>query len=287
MVPDRERVLAVVARTAQSAETDPQDVTRNANAGRRLVTDGGEEEEAENADDEEGDESDEEQNEGKEGGEDEESEDGESEDGESEDGESEEESAEEDESEGDEEAEGDEDGPAEANQGEIKSVGETADESTTVLFLDLKGLDLDLLGLEVKLHRVVLDVFATEGEGNLLGNLLSAVSGLVDPGGLSDMLPGGGALGGLLGGGDEEEGDGGGLLGGLLGGGEESEEGEEDEEGEESAGGPLSSVVGGARDSVGDALSSIPVTELLVEVIAGVIKQLLEPDEEEASGEEA
>jgi hypothetical protein len=49
-----------------------------------------------------------------------------------------------------------------------------------VLFLDIDGIHLDLLGLVVDLDPVVLDVFAEPGPGNLLGNLLCAVTGLLD-----------------------------------------------------------------------------------------------------------
>jgi hypothetical protein len=41
-------------------------------------------------------------------------------------------------------------------------------------------------------HPVVLDITAEQGPGNLLGNLLCAVAGLLDP------PTGGGGLGGLL-----------------------------------------------------------------------------------------
>ena len=173
-------------------------------------------------------------------------------------------------------------------QSDIESEGAESDESTTVLFLDIYGLDLDLLGLEVQLHQVVLDVFATEGDGNLLGNLLSSVAGLTDPGGLSNLIPDGisdilpeGGLSGML----PEDGllpeDGiGSMLG--FGGEQEGEEGEEGEEGDESEG-FISSKVSSIRESI----PSLPVKQLLIEVIAGVIKQLLESPEEDASGEEA
>jgi hypothetical protein len=54
--------------------------------------------------------------------------------------------------------------------------------STTcdILHLVLGPLDLDLLGLQVHLNRVVLDIVAASGAGNLLGNLLCAVAGLLD-----------------------------------------------------------------------------------------------------------
>jgi hypothetical protein len=49
-----------------------------------------------------------------------------------------------------------------------------------ILHLELGPLDLDLLGLVVHLNRVVLDINAVSGPGNLLGNLLCAVVGLLD-----------------------------------------------------------------------------------------------------------
>jgi hypothetical protein len=60
-----------------------------------------------------------------------------------------------------------------------------------ILNLDLGPLNLDLLGLVVDLSPVSLDVTAIPGAGNLLGNLLCAVAGLLDQG------PAGG-LGGIL-----------------------------------------------------------------------------------------
>jgi hypothetical protein len=65
-----------------------------------------------------------------------------------------------------------------------------------ILNLDLGPLDLDLLGLVVDLSPVSLDVTLLPGPGKLLGNLLCAVTGLLD----------GGATGGL-----------GGILNDLLG----------------------------------------------------------------------
>ena len=58
-----------------------------------------------------------------------------------------------------------------------------------ILHLDLAPLALDLLGLQVDLSEVVLDIGAQPGAGNLLGNLLCAVTGLLDsPGGLARLL---------------------------------------------------------------------------------------------------
>ena len=52
-----------------------------------------------------------------------------------------------------------------------------------ILHLELGPLDLDLLGLVVHLDRVVLDITAQSGPGNLLGNLLCAVANLLNNGG--------------------------------------------------------------------------------------------------------
>jgi hypothetical protein len=52
-----------------------------------------------------------------------------------------------------------------------------------ILSLVLGPLNLDLLGLQVRLNQVVLDIEAEPGPGNLLGNLLCAVAGLLDQGG--------------------------------------------------------------------------------------------------------
>ena len=56
-----------------------------------------------------------------------------------------------------------------------------------VLKLVLGPLDLDLLGLQVHLDKVVLNIVAQSGAGKLLGNLLCAVAGLLD-GGLNGLL---------------------------------------------------------------------------------------------------
>lgn len=52
--------------------------------------------------------------------------------------------------------------------------------SCQILHLDLGPLDLNLLGLQVHLNEVVLDITAQQGSGNLLGNLLCAVAHLLD-----------------------------------------------------------------------------------------------------------
>lgn len=52
--------------------------------------------------------------------------------------------------------------------------------SCQILDLDLGPIHLDLLGLVVDLNAIHLDVTAVPGAGNLLGNLLCAVAGLLD-----------------------------------------------------------------------------------------------------------
>lgn len=62
-----------------------------------------------------------------------------------------------------------------------------------ILHLNLGPLDLNLLGLQVHLNQVVLDITAQQAPGNLLGNLLCAVTHLLDNTGGA-----GGGLGGVV-----------------------------------------------------------------------------------------
>jgi hypothetical protein len=57
-----------------------------------------------------------------------------------------------------------------------------------ILFLDLGPLHLDILGLTIDLSRITLDINAVPGPGNLLGNLLCALVGLLDNIGLGGTL---------------------------------------------------------------------------------------------------
>jgi len=59
--------------------------------------------------------------------------------------------------------------------------------SCDILNLVLGPLDLNVLGLEVHLNQVVLDIVAQSGAGNLLGNLLCAVAGLLDGSGINGL----------------------------------------------------------------------------------------------------
>jgi hypothetical protein len=69
--------------------------------------------------------------------------------------------------------------PAPAPAGDI-SIQQIGPDACGILFLDLGPLFLDLLGLQVDLSQVILQIAAQRGAGNLLGNLLCAVLGLLD-----------------------------------------------------------------------------------------------------------
>ncbi len=61
--------------------------------------------------------------------------------------------------------------------------------SCQILSLTLGPLHLDLLGLVVDLNQINLNITAVPGAGNLLGNLLCSVAGLLDnPSGLANLL---------------------------------------------------------------------------------------------------
>lgn len=64
---------------------------------------------------------------------------------------------------------------------------EVAARTCSVLHLTLGPLDLNLLGLTVHLNRIVLNIDAQPGSGNLLGNLLCSVAGLLDGGPLGQL----------------------------------------------------------------------------------------------------
>ncbi len=55
--------------------------------------------------------------------------------------------------------------------------------SCSILNLVLGPIHLDLLGLVVDTNQIVVGISAVPGAGNLLGNLLCAVAGLLDSGG--------------------------------------------------------------------------------------------------------
>ena len=60
--------------------------------------------------------------------------------------------------------------------------------SCPILHLVIGPINLDLLGLQITTNQIVLDITAQSGPGNLLGNLLCAVAGLLDGTGLGPQL---------------------------------------------------------------------------------------------------
>jgi hypothetical protein len=61
--------------------------------------------------------------------------------------------------------------------------------SCGILLLDLGPLHLDLLGLVVDLNEVILSITGQTGAGNLLGNLLCALTGILDiPGAIAGII---------------------------------------------------------------------------------------------------
>ncbi len=60
--------------------------------------------------------------------------------------------------------------------------------SCDILNLVLGPLHLDLLGLVIDLNQVILNITGQTGAGNLLGNLLCAITGLLNQGALGQQL---------------------------------------------------------------------------------------------------
>jgi hypothetical protein len=74
-------------------------------------------------------------------------------------------------------------GAQDVSQSGVAMPAAVAQASCEILDLVLGPLDLNLLGLQVHLDTVHLNITAVPGAGNLLGNLLCAVAGLLDGGG--------------------------------------------------------------------------------------------------------
>jgi hypothetical protein len=72
---------------------------------------------------------------------------------------------------------------AEATDGPLHGPAVFAQPACDILNLVLGPLDLNLLGLRIQLNQVHLDITAVPGAGNLLGNLLCSVAGLLDTSG--------------------------------------------------------------------------------------------------------
>ena len=175
----------------------------------------------------------------------------------------------------DDEDEEDEDEEDEEEEDEEDEEEEEDEERCPVLFLNLDGLFLDLLGLEVDLDTVTLDISAVPGPNNLLGNLLCAVTGLLDDGldlggllGIDDLL----GDNGLLGGGDDEEGEGVGLPG--------LPEFPELNLGERIRS-FASAIAERLRNFLGSVVEELPLEELLTQFIQALVSQLLDGGDED------
>jgi hypothetical protein len=59
-------------------------------------------------------------------------------------------------------------------------IGQVTAQPCQILHLEIGPIDLNLLGLVVHTNRIVIDITAVPGAGNLLGNLLCAVAHLLD-----------------------------------------------------------------------------------------------------------
>ena len=71
---------------------------------------------------------------------------------------------------------------------EAASCDTGATQACDILNLVLGPLHLDLLGLVIDLNQVILNITAVPGAGNLLGNLLCAITGLLDAGSLGQQV---------------------------------------------------------------------------------------------------
>lgn len=83
----------------------------------------------------------------------------------------------------DEDADEDDATPIGRNGASIQTFGlqtATDEGKCDVLYLDIQPITLNLLGLEVLTSPITIDVNAIPGEGNLLGNLVCSLAGLLD-----------------------------------------------------------------------------------------------------------
>ncbi|MCA1012222.1 hypothetical protein [Halobacillus halophilus] len=71
-----------------------------------------------------------------------------------------------------------------AQAASLTQAAQAAESGCDILNLDLGPIFLDLLGLQLDLSEINLDLTAVPGPGNLLGNLLCQVAGLLDSDGL-------------------------------------------------------------------------------------------------------
>ena len=78
--------------------------------------------------------------------------------------------------------------PVTTNVPSASTAAAAAPTSCPILHLVLGPLNLNLLGLQVTLNQVVLDINAIPGPGNLLGNLLCDIANLLNGGGALHAL---------------------------------------------------------------------------------------------------
>jgi hypothetical protein len=64
-----------------------------------------------------------------------------------------------------------------------------AGNNCSILSLDLGPINLNLLGLVVRTNQIQLRIDAVQGPGNLLGNLLCGITGLLNPSGVLANTP--------------------------------------------------------------------------------------------------
>jgi hypothetical protein len=69
-----------------------------------------------------------------------------------------------------------------------RGIGAPTQPTCEILDLDIGAIHLDLLGLVVDLAPIHLDIVAESGSGNLLGNLLCALAGLLNGPNLGGLL---------------------------------------------------------------------------------------------------
>jgi len=70
----------------------------------------------------------------------------------------------------------------EREEATLRRVGGPTSPVCEILELDIGPIHLDLLGLVIDIAPIRIDITAESGPGNLLGNLLCALAGLLDPG---------------------------------------------------------------------------------------------------------
>jgi hypothetical protein len=81
------------------------------------------------------------------------------------------------------------DGSASASQVPLPLPPLPAGNACSILSLDLGPINLNLLGLVVRTNQIQLRIDAVQGPGNLLGNLLCGITGILNPSGALANTP--------------------------------------------------------------------------------------------------